>query len=427
MSTESLDRSNINAYVWNEQLDPDRYVHATYYLETAVDPELAAIGLAKEQSTTVLAIPGSSRSHDFSSWTARVRTIEIIGKTSDTMLPSYWLHTPVYELGHAQDEYWRVIAVIAYPIANFEYSLTNLWNAIGAEVHRLGFFNALKLLDVDLPASFLEHFSGPIHGIAGIREEFHINSRPLFCRSSRPAVGLSTEMILQINEKVLKGGFDVVKDDELTCDTACSSFKDRVTKMVEIARRVEDETGERKYYIANVIDDWAKTLELIDCAEKAGVDAVLVAPTIQGFDIAREIHRRTDLAVLCHNSWQDALTRHPRFGVSDGLYVKMQRMCSVDMVMLPGNFATDTPDEQEAQAIINACVGPLGKIKPSLPIIAGGKSPDGLAHYVKSVGSVDFMIIAATAVDDHPDGLEAGARAFREAWEKIEGIKECFK
>jgi len=428
MSTESLDRRNRHAYVWNERLDPARYVRATYYLETAVDPELAAIGLAKEQSATTLEVPGIDCGYDLLRGTARVTSIETIGKTYDTMLPSYWLNTPAYELGHAQEDgYWRVIAVISYPISNFGYSLTNLWNAIGGEAHRLGFFNALKLLDIDFPESFLEHFPGPTHGSAGIKAKLHIENRPLLCRSTRPAVGLTTEIMLQINEQVLRGGFDAVKDDELTCDTSYSPFKERVVMMVELLRRIEDETGEKKYYVANVIDDSAKTFDFIDCAEKAGVDAVLVAPAIQGFEIAREISRRTDLAILCHNSWYDAVTRHPRFGVSDILSIKMQRMCGADMVLMPGHFATDSMEALEEQRLIDACQGPLGRIKPSLPIIAGGKTPQGLVDYAASIGSTDFMIIAATAVDTHPDGLKAGARAFREAWEKLEENQENLK
>jgi ribulose 1,5-bisphosphate carboxylase large subunit-like protein len=421
MSTESLDRSNREAYLWNGQCNPDHYVHATYYLETAVDPELAAIGLAKEQSATILEIPGGRGNYDLSSSTARVRSLEILGKTSDRMLPAYSLRTPVYDVGDAQDRYRRLTAVIAYPIANFGSSLTNLWNAVGGEVHRLGFLNTLKLLDVDFPAWFLDEFLGPARGAEGITDELHVNSRPLFCRSARPAVGLSTEQMVQINGEVLKGGFDAVKDDELTCDTPRSPFKERVVRMVELKSRIEDETGEKKYYIANVIDDYMKTIELAEYAGKAGVDAVLVAPAIQGLEICWEIGRRTGLAVLCHNSWQDALTRHPRFGVSDALMIKMQRICGADMIMLPGIFATDAMDEQEARAIMNACSQPLGRIKPSLPIIAGGKTPAGLVDYATAIGSTDFMIIAATAVDTHPDGPEAGARAFREAWEKIEG------
>ena len=123
--------------------------------------------------------------------------------------------------------------------------------------------------------------------------------------------------------------------------------------------------------------------------------------------------------MLCHPSWEDILTRHPRFGISRALYFKMQRLCGADMLILPGDFATDFMDEEEAQKCVAACMEPLGNIKPILPIIAGGKSPESLRQYVNAVGSTDFMIIAATAVDSHPQGIEAGARAFREAWLKI--------
>ena len=283
----------------------------------------------------------------------------------------------------------------------------------------MGFLNALKLLDLDFPKPFLDQFTGPKHGVSGIKSQLRITDRPIFCRSARPAVGLTTEMMLKINESVLRGGFDAVKDDELTCDTPLSPFMDRIKRMVNLVRHMEDETGERKYYIANIIDNPSLTFQLADAAARAGVNALLVSPPIQGFTIAGEIAQRTGLAVLCHNSWEDILTRHPRFGVSRALYLKMQRICGADMIMLPGDFATDTMDEEESQKCVTACTGPLGNIKPSLPIIAGGKSAERLQQYLNAIGGTDFMIIAATAVDNHPDSIEGGARAFREAWLKI--------
>jgi len=49
--------------------------------------------------------------------------------------------------------------------------------------------------------------------------------RPLFCRSMRPASGLSTDIMLDINARVLGGGFDIIKDDELTYDDARSPLR----------------------------------------------------------------------------------------------------------------------------------------------------------------------------------------------------------
>ena len=120
-----------------------------------------------------------------------------------------------------------------------------------------------------------------------------------------------------------------------------------------------------------------------------------------------------------YNSWHDPLCRHPRFGVSYALDLKMQRISGADMIILPGDFATDYIGQGEAKDCLSACGGPLGDTKPSLPIIAGGKRASHLRQYLEAIGSTDFMIIAATAVDTHPKGIEAGARAFREAWLEI--------
>ena len=172
----------------------------------------------------------------------------------DGMLPAYRLNTAVYQTGiYREKGYGRAKVKIAFPVANFGRSLVNLWNAIGAELYRLGFLNAIKLLDITFPKPFLDQCPGPLHGAPGIKSQLRITDRPIFCRSARPAVGLTTEMMLKINENVLRGGFDVVKDDELTCDTPLSPFMDRIKRMVNLVRRMEDETGWRRYYVANII------------------------------------------------------------------------------------------------------------------------------------------------------------------------------
>jgi ribulose-bisphosphate carboxylase large chain len=423
MGSESLGHEDIKLYMWHDRLDPADYVEVSYYLETAVSPETTAVAMAKEQSAIISGgIAGIDAGYDLSPYTARVTSVQPLGETEDAMLPFYRLSVPIYNQAiYRKEGYWSATVKIAFPIANFGLSLTNLWSAAGGELHRLGFLNTLKMLDLELPQSFLKQFSGPKYGIAGIKSQLRIKDRPIFCRSMRPAVGLTTELMLQIDEAVLRGGFDAIKDDELTNDTPLSPFRDRIKRMVNLVRRVEEETGEGKYYIANIIASPLRTFELAEAAAEAGVNAVLVAPPIQGFEIAGEIARRTGLAVLCHNTWVDVMSRHPRFGVSNAAFFKMQRICGADFVMLPGDFATDYMNQAEASDCLSACVAPLGDIKPALPIIAGGKRADQLGSYLNAVGSTDFMIIAATAVDTHPDGLEAGARAFRRAWAKIAG------
>ena len=96
------------------------------------------------------------------------------------------------------------------------------------------------------------------------------------------------------------------------------------------------------------------------------------------------------------------------------------RAVGVDLVVSPGRFATRYQEPGSAHEFLQACRGLPACWRQSMPIIQGGKRPEHLANYIEHCESTDFMIIAATWVDEHPDGMEAGARQFRDAWEALD-------
>jgi ribulose-bisphosphate carboxylase large chain len=426
MSSESFEQDNTQTFVWKNDLNPEHYVYATYYFESNLKPKLAAIAMAKEQSA--LTINTNIPNYDIETCAARVVSVDNLGKTKQQLLPPYSLNTSGYPNNNNRKDngYWKASTCIAYPLINFNYTVTSLWNTVLGELPRLGYLNAIRLIDLKFSDLFLSHFSGPRYGISGIRNMLGIKKRPILCRSARPAVGLTVDMMLEIGEKVLKGGFDILKDDELTYSSDISSFQNKVSKIVELTKRIEKETSERKFYFANVIEDFSKSLELIKIAETAGVNGILVAPAIQGYSIISEIVKNSELVILAHNSCEDIWTRLPNFGVSPAVIFKVQRLSGADMLMLPGAFSTDNADKIEMQACITACTEPMGTIKPSLPIMAGGKQAQELINYINYLGNTDFMMIVASAIDEHPNGFEQGARAFREAWNTIEKENQGF-
>ena len=312
------------------------------------------------------------------------------------------------------------MAKIAYPIENFGTSFTNMLNAVAGEPHRLGYLSAIKVIDIEFPEAYLRKFPGPKFGVAGIRKKLQIKQRPIFCRSGRPAVGLKTNQMVNIARETLLGGFDIYKDDELTCDTKLSPFKQRVIQMVDMKTKVENQTGEKKLYIANIIDDNDKSWEHYDIAVENGADGVLVSSALNGHSFLLNIRKKTKIPIFSHNSFIDPMTRHPKFGISYHLTMKLDRICGTDFQIAPAHFATSAISEVETKKTITASLGYLAGLKPCLPIIAGGKQAIELALYRKIIGADDFMIIAATALDEHPMGITAGARAFRQAWESIE-------
>ncbi|MDX1734931.1 MAG: RuBisCO large subunit C-terminal-like domain-containing protein [Halioglobus sp.] len=419
MSSENLHHTDQDFFLWRDGLAGGEYLHATYLVSTPVDGEQAALGIAREQSICATHINDIDMPADIERFCARVVSVEEVSSPGHDIASLYFLSTPVYGERPGDVELRQFRIVIAYPSLLFGNSTTRLWNSIFGEVHRLGYLSAAALIDLELPPGLAQGFSGPRYGADGIRGRLQVRDRPLFCRSMRPAAGLSTDEMVQLNERVLEGGFDIIKDDELTYDSERSPFEERVRRMVDMKKAVEDRTGEAKLYFANVIDDISTGLTLAEKACELGADGVLLSSAAQGLSFVSEVQKRTDLILLSHNSCGDAITRSQLWGASDAVMAKLQRTAGADLLVSPGPYSTAFQDEAINRAFIDACSDSLGDCAPCLPIIQGGKQPEFLAEYTADIGSVDYMIVAATWLDNHPRGIRAGAEAFRIAWDNL--------
>lgn len=420
MSSEHLENDNADFFMWRGGNAAEHCVLATYLLTTPVGGERAALGLAREQSICATHLGDAEMPADIREFCARVVDVTEVPAPGAPIAPLYFLNTAVYGSGLPTGELRQYRAVIAYPVQLFGSSLSRLWNSVFGEMHRLGYLSAAALVDLQFPSSLANVYAGPRYGVPGLREKLRVFDRPLFCRSMRPASGLPTESMLQLNREVLTGGFDIIKDDELTYDSARSPFADRVRRMVDMKRRVEDKTGEAKLYFANIIDDYGTALSMAEQAATLGADGILLSTSVQGLSFIGEVARRTDLVILSHNSCGDVLTRAASWGASDAVMARLQRAAGADLVVSPGPFSTPYQDLDANLAFLDACRDTFGSCLPLMPIMQGGKQPAYLAQYTADVGSADYMIIAATWLDDHADGIQAGARAFRDAWEALQ-------
>jgi ribulose-bisphosphate carboxylase large chain len=185
--------------------------------------------------------------------------------------------------------------------------------------------------------------------------------------------------------------------------------------MVDARNRAEDNSGEKKFYIANLLCEPADLAERADIVESLSADAVLVAPAVQGLGVLRWVRSLTQLPILAHNTFSEMFTRHPSWRIDPAVYVRMQRALGADWIVTPGAFGNPDVDEDELVDAARAVNEPLGKCAPCMPIVQGGKRPAGLSDYIGAVGGLDFMLIVASWVDGHPDGLTSACMKFREA------------
>src|SRR5947209_1463242 len=127
-------------------------IYARYWIETAFPLEQAAEIMAGEQSTgTFVRVPGETdelrERH-----AARVENICERDSAGSPSLPGAGLPkglkgSPVYR---------RADVTLSWPLANMDASLPNLLATVAGNLFELRPFSGLRLVDIQLPAAFLD-------------------------------------------------------------------------------------------------------------------------------------------------------------------------------------------------------------------------------------------------------------------------------
>ncbi len=224
-----------------------------------------------------------------------------------------------------------------------------------------------------------------------------------------------------LNYDVLVGGFHCVKDDELQIFSDTQHFSRHVKAMLTVRDDAMNKTGERKAYIASLICDADDLSERWNIALELGVDGVLIARFIQGFSALTKLARQKELPILAHNTCSELLTRNPDWGIHERVWTHWLRHCGADWLVTNGGFGQHLLSNAFEQEVLCAMLEPLeNEFSAVMPILQGGKRPEELTQYRDCCGQVNFMLIAANWLDNHPQGLLYAANYFRNAVSALE-------
>ncbi|MEG2942007.1 MAG: RuBisCO large subunit C-terminal-like domain-containing protein [Thermomonas sp.] len=404
MSSGNMPRTqHPELFTWSDALDPVEYVIARYRVASLHDGDATAMAMAMEQSAATTHIAGHVEPAMLRDWTLRVRSVHAVASLGGSGLAPYHLETEVYAEGGDAERHWAV--ELAIPRRLLAGKPAQLWNVVVGEIPRLGFLTRFQLIGLDLPEGF---GPGPGFGVAGIRRQFGCERGPLICRSMRPAVGLDTGTMAGLNRTVLEGGFHLVKDDELQVFPDEAGFRAHVVAMLAARDAARESTGERKGYLANLICEPDELQARWDIVCSLGVDAVLVAPGIQGLGTLSMLARQKRMPILAHNTFSDLLTRHPDWGIAHPVLSGLYEAFGADWIVTSGEYGASDGVGMEA-------AWPFGRQQRAMPILQGGKTPEGLPRFRAAVGSDDYMLIVASWVDGHAQGLGPAAGIFRTA------------
>lgn len=401
--------SSTTMFEWSEKFDPQQFIFATYKVSSSFSGMETALGMAMEQSAATVYIKNYVEPSMLESWAIRIHKVTTIdNQFSQHEVAPYFLATEVYGGNQTPQIYSHEIE-LAIPVCLVGGKPAQLINVVVGELPRLGFLTAFSLVDITFPDNF---GCGPAFGQQGILQLLGKTKGPLLCRSMRPGLGLSTEVMAQLHRDVLIGGFHLVKDDELLYFPSNDDFRHHVSHMIAARDEAIAATGERKLYVANLLCEPDELEQRWSIACELGVDAVLIAPFIQSLGTLSYLAKQGKMPLLAHNTFGDLMSRHSAWGIDDVVMGKILRQLGADWFVTPGPFGAEN-NEQNSRAVIYAATGSDNNLRSMMPILQGGKRPEDLQLYKNAIGSENFMLIVASWVDGHPQGLIKGAEIFR--------------
>ena len=307
-------------------------------------------------------------------------------------------------------------AKVAYSEELFEEgNMPNVLSSIAGNVFGLRTIKNLKLLDLDLPSDLISRFMGPRFGIEGIRKILKIPKRPLVGTIIKPKLGLKTADHATVAYEAWVGGCDIVKDDENLSSQRFNPFEERVTKTLELRDKAQNETGERKVYMANVTAETKKMLKRAEFIVEHGGEYAMVDILTCGFSALQTLREQNlPIVIHAHRAGHAAFTKNPKHGISMRAIAKVARAIGVDQIHVGTVVGKMSETKHEVLENINALKIPMHGLKRVLPVASGGLHPRLVPALMKTFGT-DVVIQAGGGIHGHKNGTVAGAKAMRQA------------
>ena len=399
-------------YAESYAIDMDDYIILDYYFETDENPYEVAAHLCQEQSTAQW--KRVNVDEDFrGSFASKVISVE------QNNHPELFADEENPDEGEKSKKGWQ--AKIAYPHQNFGARIPNLITAFCGEgaFHSYG-IKTIKFMDVHFPDTFLAQFEGPRFGVKGIRDMLEVHHRPITLGVIKPNIGLPSEPFAELGYQAWLGGLDIAKDDELLCDTPVNPTEKRMALMGAYRKKAESETGQKKIYLANITDEVDRMEELYEIALQNQTNAVMINGMTTGLSIVRILAKKGQIPLVSHFDFIAPFTQKRTFGVHLKVITKLQRLAGYDVQIFQGLGQRMHTSVTDVLLAFQACVEPMGSLRPSLPVPGGSQWAGSFKSLFKLFQSIDFGIVPGRAVFSHPMGPGAGAKALLQGWEAVE-------
>ena len=249
-----------------------------------------------------------------------------------------------------------------------------------------------------------------------------MKDRPLILNMLKPCLGYSPQAGAELFYESGRGGVDLIKDDEVMGNTRLSGVEGRVKAYLRAAKRIAEETGALLSTSPNITDRPCRMRENARVALACGAQAVMVnfvtAGLIRWLNWRREFGE--SLCFLGHYAGVGVMNA-PTQGISSAVMLGLlPRMAGADAVMIMHPARQEGPAYLEYLQTVQAHRLPLAHISRYARRSAEESRPQ-CGRICRDLGP-DTILGVGGAVQGHPDGAAAGAKAMLRAVEAaVEG------
>lgn len=319
---------------------------------------------------------------------------------------------------------------IGFPEELFEPgNVPQYLSVVAGNLFGLGALKKVRLQDVIFPQSLTRAHKGPRFGIEDARKILGVYDRPLVGTIVKPKVGLDPAGTAAVAEAAVRGGLDLVKDDETLTDQSFCPLIPRLEAVMSSLDRVEKETGKKAFYAVNVTAGADRILERAEEAVDHGANMVMIDVLTAGFSSLETLSQNLNVPVHVHRTMHGAFTRDKSHGISMLVIAKLVRMMGGTNLHTGSYMGKMAGETEENDLCRDALRDEWGGYKRVFPVASGGVYPAKVHGNLDGYG-IDCIVQAGGGVHGHPDGTTAGARAMvqaTEAWLKHIDLVEYAK
>jgi ribulose-bisphosphate carboxylase large chain len=385
-------------------------IFARYWLETPDDPLRAAQAIAGEQSSgTFLTLEKETPALKRRSG-ARVEHLEVLDTVPKPSLPGHY--------GSSQ-RFHQCALELSWPIDNIGPSLPNVMATIAGNLFELRQVSGLRLTGLRLPPVFAEHNPGPAFGITGTRTLTGVLQGPLIGTIIKPSVGLTAQETAAEVRKLVHGGIDFIKDDELQADGPHCPFEDRVRAVMHEVNEGAQKYGRKAMVAFNLTGELDQMKRRHDLVLKEGGTCIMASLNSIGLVGMRALREHAQLPIHAHRNGWGYLNRHPALGWDYAPWQQLWRLAGADHLHVNGLANKFSESDHSVIASARAVLAPLwpDQAMTAMPVFSSGQTGLVAAQTYAALGCTDLIFAAGGGIFGHPGGVAEGVAALRQAWD----------